>query len=377
MSSHRLGRPLMIAVALVLGLVGSSAWGTEEISTSDRQAVREFRLNRLFAMLGYLEQRASNVGFPWNEVGYGEAGNAWSGVTEEGEKLAPSVRELVRKHEEKHRSNALQELGRTIAGSLEGEGVKALAKVELKHALEDLQTIDSLLTSQPQPTAEELDRLRKHEADLVRRFQPRIPGLEAVGGGFTEGGSYKSQAYPDPDSTIYLSEHVRSSQTSAATNDTSAAARQAALAEARESLERIRGLVGYVAASRQRLVDQVEKAGKPYYRGLSAYAQMDGVQEKAGGLMQRVSDLDSQLQSLATATAALEESYRKLAEMGAQNEQQAATICNYARQAKDAAGQTGQHVESGGQPHRSSNGLRLGNLARHDRRPYRRNEAVS
>jgi hypothetical protein len=86
-------RVILAAVLIVISAV-SRTLAAEKYSAADRLALREFRMNRLFSLLGYLEQRATNVGFPWKEVGYGEAANAWSGLSTDGTKLAPPVIDL-------------------------------------------------------------------------------------------------------------------------------------------------------------------------------------------------------------------------------------------------------------------------------------------
>jgi hypothetical protein len=341
MSSHVFGRRIAVVAMLLVGFAAGAALAANELSPNDRQALREFRLNRLFAMLGYLEQRQSNNGFPWNKVGYGEAGNAWSGVTAEGEKLSPAVRELVRQHEQTHRAELAAELARVFAGTAQNEGVKALAKIELEHAASDVQKVDVLLAGQPLPTVEEFERLKTHEADLLRRFTPFVPGLKPVDGGFTAGGSYRSQAYPNPDSTIYLAESVAASRASTApvgpTVEQTAQTGEAALAEAREALARLRTLVGHFDLSRQRYTEQLEKTHEALQRRAAATVALDEAMVRMPGLKQTSAELAAELLALSTTTAELEETYRMFAESGFLMERNAATICQHAQQAKDAS----------------------------------------
>lgn len=197
-------RRLVLLAALVLTLavqVAVPATAADKLTAADRQALREFEMNRLFAMLGYLQQDKTSTSFDWTAVGYGEAGNAAVGLTEQGRRLPPVVQELVTAHEKRHGGKNL--LGAAAAAAMGGP--RGLAKVELDHAIEDVKTINGKLLNEPRATKEEAEALKRHEATLFERFKRRIPGLKPHNGGFLTGGRYVADAFSDPAAIPFFS----------------------------------------------------------------------------------------------------------------------------------------------------------------------------
>ena len=102
-------------------------------------------------------------------------GNAWSGINEAGRRQPQVIQDLIRSHESRH--GILQALRTGIASLFLGT-YPSLAATELDHDAEDLRRIDALLADEPDPTEEEAQQLRAHEAgDEIAQVAAQITAL--------------------------------------------------------------------------------------------------------------------------------------------------------------------------------------------------------
>jgi hypothetical protein len=329
-----------LAAACAFCAIAAAPGKAEPLSDSDRQALREFRINRLFAALGYLEQQGATRAFPFDKAGFGEMGNAWSGINEAGRRQPQVIQDLIRDHESRH--GILQALRTGIASLFLGT-YRSLAATELDHDAEDLRRIDALLANEPDPTEEELQQLRAHEARLLERFKPHIPGLVQLGGGFVSGGSYRSDRIPKPGENRYLSKYISVPPEALVRTEVSKeeaaraqALRAKRLQQAREARARAYALAEFLRNAQGRVAACFEATKRPLRDANLARADVDAAMVIVSPAARAYRDTFETVGRVKTDAERLQKAYLAMVAVRDDASRRTGTICGYAQRSAKA-----------------------------------------
>jgi len=329
-----------LAAACVFCAIAAAPGKAEPLSDSDRQALREFRINRLFAALGYLEQQRANRAFPFDKAGFGEMGNAWSGINEAGRKQPQVIQDLIRDHESRH--GILQTLRTGIASLFLGT-YRSVAATELDHDAEDLRRIDTLLANEPDPTEEEVQQLRAHEARLLGRFKPHVPGLAQLGGGFAGGGSYRSDRIPKPGENPYLSKYITlppealvRTEISEADAARAQALRAKRLQQVREAQARAYALAEFLKNAQGRVAACFEATKRPLRDANLARADVDAAVAIVAPAARAYRDTSETVGRVKTDAERLQKAYLAMVAVRDDASRRTGTICGYAQRSAKA-----------------------------------------